>query len=87
MHEYHIIEPLVKTILETASQKKASKVIKVTLAMGDRTGFDAGSVKLYFETLGEGTVLEGAEIVINPLIGSKEFYIENIEIENEEETK
>ncbi|MDD5492515.1 MAG: hydrogenase/urease maturation nickel metallochaperone HypA [bacterium] len=81
MHEYHVIEPMVKEILKTAADRKAVKVVKVTLAMGDKTGFDEGSVKLYFETMGEGTLLAGAEVVIKRLAGSKEFYIENIEIE------
>jgi Zn finger protein HypA/HybF involved in hydrogenase expression len=81
MHEYHVIEPMVKEILKTAVDRKAVKVVKVTLVMGDKTGFDEGSVKLYFETLGEGTLLAGAEVQIKRLAGSKEFYIENIEIE------
>lgn len=81
MHEYHVIEPMVKEILKTAADRKAVKVVKVTLAMGDKTGFDEGSVKLYFETMGEGTLLAGAEVQIKRLAGSKEFYIENIEIE------
>jgi Zn finger protein HypA/HybF involved in hydrogenase expression len=82
MHEYHVIEPMVKEILKTAADRKAAKIVKVTLALGDKTGFDEGSVRLYFETLGEGTLLAGAEVQINRLAGSKEFYIENIEIEN-----
>ena len=81
MHEYHLIEPMIKEILKTAADRKAVKIVKVTLVLGDKKGFDEGSVRLYFETLGEGTILAGAEVVINPLVGSKEFYIENIEIE------
>jgi Zn finger protein HypA/HybF involved in hydrogenase expression len=81
MHEYHVIEPMIKEILKTASDRKAVKIVKVTLALGDKKGFDEGSVRLYFETLGEGTILAGAEVAIKSLAGSKEFYIENIEIE------
>lgn len=81
MHEYHVIEPMIKEILKTAADRKAVKIVKVTLALGDKKGFDEGSVRLYFETLGEGTLLAGAEVQVNRLAGSKDFYIENIEIE------
>lgn len=81
MHEYHVIEPMIKEILQTAAERKAARIVKVNLALGDKTGFDEGSVRLYFETLGEGTLLACAEVEIKLLAGSKEFYIENIEIE------
>jgi hydrogenase nickel incorporation protein HypA/HybF len=67
MHESHIVQPLIKSILETAAQHKATKITRVTIAMGEMSGFDESSVKLHFETMGEGTMLEKAEIVVHKL--------------------
>lgn len=67
MHESHIIQPLINTIIETAVQHKAAKVTRVTIAMGEMAGFDEGSVKLHFETLSEGTMLEHAKIIVHTI--------------------
>ena len=62
MHEHHQVQGLIDQAIDLAKQQKLSKINKLTVVMGDGLGFDEGSVRLYFETLGEGTILEGAEI-------------------------
>lgn len=81
MHEYHIVEKIVNQAAEKAKSEGASRVTKITLALGELSGFAESSVRLYFETISEGTAAEGAELIINPIRSSKELYIENIEIE------
>jgi len=64
MHEYHVMEKIVRTAEETAKRSNALKVLKVSLAVGKLTGFEDGSIRLYFETLAKGTILEGSELFI-----------------------
>jgi hydrogenase nickel incorporation protein HypA/HybF len=66
MHECHAVQDIFNQALEKARQNKAKKVARITLVVGELLGFDPGSIKLYFEELAEGTILEGAELVINP---------------------
>lgn len=67
MHEYHIVESIVKQILEKAKSSNAARVIRVTLVMGELSGLKDGSVRSYFENLSRGTLLEGAELIIKPV--------------------
>ena len=62
MHERHQVEHLINHIQEYAKEKKISAVTSLTVVMGDLLGFDEQSVRLYFETLGEGTLLENATV-------------------------
>lgn len=85
MHEYHIVEAVVKQILERARTSNASRVTRVTLVMSEMSGLKEAPVRGYFENLSKGTLLEGAELVINPASpkpGCKELYADNIEIES-----
>lgn len=65
MHEHHVVEGIVKQILEKAKTSRAQKITKVILVMGELCGFDEGSVRIYFENFAHGTQLEGAELIIN----------------------
>jgi len=65
MHELHAVEALVKQAVAKANEHKASKVTKVVFSLGDLVGFDDGSIKLYFDDLAKGTLLESASLVIN----------------------
>ena len=64
MHEIHLVEGMVRSILEEAQKLKAGRVAQVFVVMGENSGFDEGSVKLYFESLGAGTPLENAAVSI-----------------------
>ena len=114
MHEYPVAEKILKIALTTANENKASKITKISLVVGDLSGFIGESIQMYFEIISKGTKAENAQIIIKPVraklkcsscgkyferkgysfecpecggkgeisdIG-KEFYIENIEIEN-----
>ena len=69
MHERHQVEHLISHIQDYATQNQIKKVTALTVAMGDLLGFDEQSVRLYFETLGEGTVLEDAKIAFRAVKG------------------
>jgi len=67
MHEYHIIKTLVDDILAKNSGKAAKKIKSITVAIGELSGFDAETVKMYFSTLSENTILQDAEIKIKSI--------------------
>jgi len=55
MHEYHIIKTLVDGVLEKNGDKK---IKSITIGVGELSGFDTETVKMYMETLSENTILE-----------------------------
>ncbi len=65
MHEHHAVKNLVEQILTKSQENKAVKITKVNIALGELVGFDDESIKLYFSDFSKGTILEGAQIVIN----------------------
>jgi hydrogenase nickel incorporation protein HypA/HybF len=69
MHEQHQVQKLINDIVAEARGKGIPKVTELTVVMGDLLGFDEGSVRLYFEMLGEGTLLEGARISFRKVPG------------------
>jgi hydrogenase nickel incorporation protein HypA/HybF len=81
VHEYHIVENLVKQVVTEAQKRKATKVLKVNLALGEALGFDADAIRLYYQTISEGTIAAGAAVDIHWIIAGRDIFIENIEIE------
>ena len=47
MHEFHIVEGLIKEVLAKAKSAGAKKVTEVALVMGGSCGFEESSVRLY----------------------------------------
>jgi len=83
MHEYHIVESVVNAVRERALAAKASRVTLIRMALGDRAGLEESSIRLYFETISQGTLLESAALEFKSLANSAQFYIEDIEIESD----
>ena len=67
MHEHHQVESIVSQAIEKAQQHHAKKVTHLYLALGELLGFDEGSIRLYFEQMTPGTILEGAQLSIRML--------------------
>ena len=67
MHELPIVKEVLKTVLRVAQEEKASKILKVTLEVGDMHDLVDEWVKKYFVFASRGTVAEGARIEIRRL--------------------
>ena len=65
MHDYHKAEDMVAFAAEKAKELGKSKVKKIFITVGDSSGYSAESILLYFKEISEGTVCEGAEVVVN----------------------
>ena len=64
MHEYHIVEGVVKQILEKAKNSNAKKITSVTLVLGEFSGLQEESIRVYFDNLSKDNMLEGAKLII-----------------------
>lgn len=68
MHEFHIVDDIVKQVLGKANNAGANKVTKVVLVMGSSTGLEESSIRLYFNEIVCGTIADGAELLVNSLV-------------------
>ncbi|GAB4557479.1 MAG: hydrogenase maturation nickel metallochaperone HypA [Anaerolineae bacterium] len=64
MHELAITENIVRIVVEHARRANARKVHEIHLVVGDLTTFVPDSIQFYFDLLSEGTLCEGAQLVI-----------------------
>lgn len=64
MHESHMVEKVVKDALAKAEAQKARQITEVVLVIGEATGVDEGAVRLYWETMAEGTLLQEAALTV-----------------------
>lgn len=64
MHEYPITQQIIKICEKQCKEAEAAAVKSVHLVVGERSGYVAESVKMYFDIISEGTACHGAEIVI-----------------------
>ncbi len=84
MHEYHIVEALVKQVNAKAVEHKAAKVVSVSLCLAQDSGFDPESVRLYFSQLAAATPSADAVLCFETVIRSPAapaLYIKEIEVE------
>ena len=65
MHEYSIVQALLKQCEEYAMQNSATKVIKVTTKIGIMSGVEPQLLQTAFDTFKEGTVCEDAKLIQN----------------------
>ena len=64
MHELPITEQIVRIAEEHGRKARASKIVRIRLVVGERSGYIGESISMYFDIVGKGTLCEGAEINI-----------------------
>lgn len=67
MHEVGIMTGVLEAVEKTASQAGATRVLKITLGIGDMTEVIEDSLRFAHEVLTEGTICEGSELIINTI--------------------
>lgn len=67
MHEYSVMSQLVKVADSEARKHRATKVLEITLEMGELTLFQKPQLEFAFETLSVGTMLEGAKLAFRDI--------------------
>lgn len=64
MHEFAMAERILKAILDTAESRKASKILKINLEVGELTFLSHEQLMFCIEVLSKGTIAEDAEVAI-----------------------
>jgi len=64
MHELPITEQIIKIAEEHGQKARASKIEQIKIVVGERSGYIGESIRMYFDIISEGTMCEGAELVI-----------------------
>lgn len=67
MHELSMADAIVKTAIEVAEKNNAQEITEVTIEIGEFTLLNPEQLKFMIEVLGENTLLEGADIVIEKI--------------------
>jgi hydrogenase nickel incorporation protein HypA/HybF len=68
MHEYPATQKIIKTAERFCNEASAGKVVRITLVVGDYSGFIGESIQMYFNIISEGTLCEGAVIDVERVI-------------------
>ncbi len=63
MHELAITQSMLDIVLEQAEKAGAKKVGKITLVIGELSGFVEECVRFYFNFMAKDTIAEGATLV------------------------
>ena len=62
MHELSVTQGLLDTVIAEATKNDATKVLSVSIVMGEYYDYIPEVMQEYFEALGEGTIAESAII-------------------------
>ncbi|MFO8132543.1 MAG: hydrogenase maturation nickel metallochaperone HypA [Thermoplasmatota archaeon] len=65
MHEFSTMSSIVASVLEEGEKHDATAVTRVVLDIGELTFLGEEQLRFAFQVLSEGTLLEGAELVVN----------------------
>ncbi|OPZ86791.1 MAG: Hydrogenase/urease nickel incorporation protein HypA [Firmicutes bacterium ADurb.Bin419] len=64
MHEYSITQQIVKIAEENAKKYGATRIERISLVVGELSGFIGDSIQMYFDILAKDTLAEGAQLDI-----------------------
>ncbi len=64
MHEYPITLEIIRLAEQAARKGNARRVGRISLVIGDLSGYVGESVKMYFDEISRGTLCEGADLEI-----------------------
>jgi hydrogenase nickel incorporation protein HypA/HybF len=67
MHDYHKAKDMVEYAESKCKELGKTKVTRIFMTVGDSSGYSAESILMYFKEVSEGTVCEGAEVIITPV--------------------
>lgn len=62
MHEYPITQQIIKIAEKYCVEANAEKVTKVSLVVGEYSGFVGDSIQMYFDVISKETLCDGATI-------------------------
>ncbi len=60
MHEYPITQQIIQIATNQAKENDARFITRITLVIGEFSGFMSESIQMYFDVISKGTLCEGA---------------------------
>ncbi len=70
MHELPVTESILKIVLESAQENKATAVTDITLTIGSLSSIVDDSVQFYWDYVSRGTVCENAKLHFNRVMAT-----------------
>lgn len=67
MHELPVTQSICDIAVQEARRAGAQKVTEIRIKQGEYTGYVPEIVQIYFDLVSEGTIAEGAKLVIEPV--------------------
>ena len=64
MHEYPITQSIVQIANEEALKHGAKRITEIRLKIGELSGLVPESLQIYFDMISQGTLSEGAKLVV-----------------------
>ena len=63
MHEYSVVKSIIETAAtEAAKNGSRRRITRISLVVGELSGYVGDSINFYFELLSKGTLAEGAKL-------------------------
>ena len=59
-----VTEQIIKIVTEHGQKARASKIERIRLVVGERSGYICESIQMYFDIISKGTLCEGAMLEI-----------------------
>ena len=81
MHEVSLCESIIKIIAKQAQRDGFSRVVQVTLTVGDRSGASVESLDFCFPMVAKGTIADAAKLVIKQTKGP-DLRVSELEVGN-----
>ena len=72
MHEFSVMSQIVKSVMEEARSRRASRVESVALELGEFTMLGHDQLRFAFNVLSKDTILEGAVLDLRTIKGEVE---------------
>jgi hydrogenase nickel incorporation protein HypA/HybF len=70
MHEYSLVEALIRRVEEEARRREALAVHRLSVRIGELSGVDAELFRTAYETFRAGTLCAGAALALTPVAAS-----------------
>ena len=65
MHEHHHALKIFNAAEKYARENNSDRVQEIKITLGKDSGLTAENISMYFETISEGTICEGAKLTFN----------------------
>ena len=82
MHDFHIADKISRLVVEHATKNKLKTVEKIVIELGEYIEHDEAvlpeNLKFNINLLLKNTFAEGAEVIINPMVGKNEWVLKEI---------